>query len=518
MRGNAQPAHVSPLPPPSSAAVSAIPRHFTKHVSTPPKPRHFDGICAEGPESPTAALERKRKLSRIGYAMREHVKPRVAKCGRKRVASDVILTQTNGSPGGMGVMLCGSVWECPSCSAVRKTKRAQEIQRFAKGWQDAHGANTGYLLTLTLRHEGWDTPAGRRYHPLSLTGPAILDCKRRLFQGRAWKDFRETFGLEYISGWETTFGHRHGWHPHTHMYVVAARELTAREVAMVREWVCDRWMDIVSDHLGPTFCPTMNGLDFRPCTRGEYVSKLGLEVADVGKQGRTMEDGSRRRTPLQIAHDYSLHKRPQDAFLFREFVDTMRGRQMLTWSPRARKFFKALPEEEEPEKRFAAALAGEDFSELVKKRVRRAAPGLLHVRTETWTKGEDEEPSAAPKNWRSQYGGKRSDVETLARSPARGSASEYFPKDWAPDEWTPATVLASELAATDPRALLAFVGSLLGPAAAARTVDVSEYYERHYAHAIAYPGGIYQWMRDQETPGYKPPPLYPETSAADFQD
>ena len=99
---------------------------------------------------------------------------------------------------------------------------------------------------------------------------------------------------------------------------------------------------------------------FRPDTRG-----LELTDAAHAKRGKR---GS--RTPLQIAYDLAVHKRPEDALLWMDYCDAMKGARMMSWSGDI--------EVEEPTMQEAADELGESKAEK-----------LMDIDTETWERVRD---------------------------------------------------------------------------------------------------------------------------------
>ncbi len=134
------------------------------------------------PLKPTASERRQRR--RFVYELRDGLRPfgspRVAACGRKRIAHEVEVVRsrrarTDGSTYEhayfRGLARCGSVWECPACGLQIRTERAGELKQAAEEW----GSDNIAMLSLTVRHGlGDGLRAVRR---------GLADSFRRLING-----------------------------------------------------------------------------------------------------------------------------------------------------------------------------------------------------------------------------------------------------------------------------------------------------------------------------------------------
>ena len=308
------------------------------------------------------------------YTLRDHVAPhspeRVRNCGRVRVDDVVHVRAGGGRAGFAGIATCRSVWECPVCRWKVCAERAQQIGGVVKRWESEHGPTRSVnedgepvfrmmLLSLTLRHNRNDT--------IKHLGGAVLAAKSEFYRGGAWTRLKRSFGLEYISGWDCTFGDTNGWHPHLHVLVLTKTALTQRQVEELEEKFSAKWLRAVAKEVdgvhgwtedqAPTqHMPNDHGVDFRACSVSEYVTKLGLEISDPGtkeaQQGAPADPSRdyyydhatdethfdrRRYTPLALAWSHYEYTRTgigrKDGMrLWLEYCEAMRGRRQLTWS------------------------------------------------------------------------------------------------------------------------------------------------------------------------------------------
>jgi hypothetical protein len=274
------------------------------------------------------ASERKQRR-RFVYELRDGLRslgaPRVASCGRKRIALEVEVVRTTvmRDAGGTcqhayfrGVQRCGSVWECPVCALRIRASRAGELKAAVEAW----GPDAVAMLSLTVRHGlGDDLRAVRQ---------GVANSFRRLINGKPWKRFCSKFGLQHhVRSIEVTHG-AHGWHPHLHVLFFLEVKLTEDEQAEASAWLQERWARCVRRALGGDFVPNEHGVDLRESKRADYLAKFSLELTDPG----TKRARGKNRTPLQIAASAATGKRQPDETLWVAYCSGMRGAKMLTWS------------------------------------------------------------------------------------------------------------------------------------------------------------------------------------------
>lgn len=276
---------------------------------------------------PVSEAERptRRALARLQRAVRQIQRPRVQGCqyARTGAASSVLVALRTDEHGGrarfVGLQNCGSVWECPCCSSTIKRRRADTVRKVV---ELAGGDCHAYLLTLTVRHG--------RNHELRPLWRKMCKAWSSFINGAPWRRFRDEHGLlGYVRGLEVTHGPKNGWHPHLHVMLLFDSN-DAEAIERSARWMRERWIGLVSKHVGEAHKPSWRrAVTLTRSHRTDYVTKLGLEVTDPygGKRGR---DGN--RTPLQIAVDFSQHKRLADAVLWQTYCQQMRGARQLTWS------------------------------------------------------------------------------------------------------------------------------------------------------------------------------------------
>lgn len=169
-----------------------------------------------------------------------------------------------------GVQTCGSIWSCPVCSAVIRTRRAMAIEAAARGWVDGGEGRWLAFLTLTVRHSMRDRLA-------DLYG-ALAAAWKVLRESRWWRRMR----LDHvIRSAEVTFG-MNGWHPHLHLLLFGHGAELAPEVA---DELSRRWREIVRGH----------GMDPTSLARGARLQAVTVDGAGaVGRYlSKVLDDDGR---------------------------------------------------------------------------------------------------------------------------------------------------------------------------------------------------------------------------------
>lgn len=282
---------------------------------------------------------------------------RQAKCGHCRIKPSVTIgIRPNGRASFAGLLRCGSVWLCPVCAATIKGERAAEVTALY-AWHKKQNEGDVLMLTLTVRHAlGDDLKAVRK---------GVANAWRYMQAGKQWQAIRQQEKLTgYVRALEVTHG-KHGWHPHLHILLMMPPTTAAKRVKL-RERFSARWQSAVERALGVDFVPNDHlGTNLKIAEKEDYITKLGLEISDVGtKRGR-----GENRNPWQIGQDYSETKSEQDAALWQAYVLGIRGARMLTWSKGLRK---------------AVGLGKEKTDEEIVEDAEHEATEVLEIDAHTW--------------------------------------------------------------------------------------------------------------------------------------
>lgn len=162
--------------------------------------------------------------------------PRVVKCHSVRIRQtvDVKKNPEHDRAFYSGLAVCGSVWDCPVCSARILEKRRQEIS-LATNWAYENGFKV-VMVTLTTPHYAYQTCADL----LARFSKALLYLK----SGKAWDNFKKANAWQgSIRGLETLYG-ANGWHNHTHELWIVDKSLDSKDLVskVLGRWyaACDK--------------------------------------------------------------------------------------------------------------------------------------------------------------------------------------------------------------------------------------------------------------------------------------
>jgi hypothetical protein len=178
------------------------------------------------------------------------------------------------------------------------------------------------LATLTVRHTAQDSAELCR---------AVRKCWQAMLQGAGWKAYKRERGVELLAAEEVTHG-ANGWHPHIHVLLLPARAQDTDLYVADAAWWRDRWTRIVARKLGAQHVPSeTHGTDLRPCKVGDYLSKLGIELAD--------SSAVKGRAPLELL-------RQGERELYLELARVRHRARDVTWSRGLRALRDSLPKPE----------------------------------------------------------------------------------------------------------------------------------------------------------------------------
>lgn len=319
--GNAPPLDIH------ASSVSASPRSLVGREGD--KPTKSAILAARG-----GAKRRRHALRRTaGRALGKS--SRVAKCGQQAIGGFVSLHHSDGHAHYGAVETCGSVWNCPVCSAKISEGRKQEIDAVLK----AHGAAGGmaFMATLTIPHFRFDRCESLR--------KGVSAAWRKVKNGRPWQRARESHGwLGDIRALEITHG-GNGWHPHLHVLILFKPGTPKNTAYSFGGWIFDAWASAVS-RLGMGQC-SENAYTYTVASTedgaGEYIAKWGASLELTKAQIKCARSGG--RTPWQILGDLSGTRKPADFALFREYAKAFKGARQLTWSVGLREHYAVEPEQ-----------------------------------------------------------------------------------------------------------------------------------------------------------------------------
>lgn len=229
----------------------------------------------------------------------------------------------------LGLMMCGSIWACPVCSATIRERRAQRVEEICTVHLVA--GHRALFVTLTLRHGARDS--------LSASLGALRAAWALVSKNGSWRRLSGLLGS--VRATEITHG-RNGWHPHLHLLVfvrAGGASVDQAEDVLMRLW--------------PSAVEVSGG--GRPDQRhGIRVQEVVLRAgrADVGaylgklqdgwSPGRELTRGDLKRgrkaslVPFEIlelaAAELNRGRPGQYVELWREFERETHGLRCMEWS------------------------------------------------------------------------------------------------------------------------------------------------------------------------------------------
>lgn len=300
---------------------------------------------------------------------------RVAHCQRSTMSSAGVTVYRSATGASFGnLATCGSTWHCPICAAKITESRRQELQEAI----NAHAKMGGevFLMSLTFPHMEHQALADN----LKLFSEALKKFKN----SRQYKAIMKAVGsIGSVRALEVTHG-EHGWHPHTHDLIFAAKGSLEKLAELQMVWIemlikvgiADRTQ--LNDMMKAAF-DVKNG-DYA----ADYVAKFGHEATEASKiitqntWGASHEltkayakVGKRLsgRTPFTLLADF-IKGDAESGELFKEFAMHFKGKRQLFWSPKLRKALaladtertdEEIAAEEQPEREFVTVLGHEQW-------------------------------------------------------------------------------------------------------------------------------------------------------------
>lgn len=226
-----------------------------------------------------------------------------------------------------GLATCGSVWACPVCASKIQERRRLELEHLVN-WAEGEGLQS-LMVTLTFPHTAFDT--------LSELLERQADAFKRFRAGGPFRRLKDSIGFRgLVRSLEVTHG-QNGWHPHTHeLWVVAPGQHWHLRETLVRLWerACIAAGLLDADDESKLFAFRLHSVDVRlDVDSAEYLAKqdssrrwgITHEVAKASSKA-----GQKKGVH---PHEFLVRCAPGDEARFFEYVEAMKGRRQLFWSP-----------------------------------------------------------------------------------------------------------------------------------------------------------------------------------------
>ena len=218
-----------------------------------------------------------------------------------------------------GLMVCGSVWNCPVCAAKISEKRKKELTCATNG----HKASGGQMAMLTL------TVSHKRSDNLQALLTAFNDATGYMFKRKEFTQIRQELGIiGRVKVLEVTHG-QNGWHPHAHIVLFYEHEIDLDTISqrMYKLWLtaCTKYGLTTSSRYG---------LDLQGAEHVQaYLTKQGtwsIEQEMTKSHIKKGREGS--MTPFDLLRDVLEHGDDLSRHLFLEYAAAFKGKRQLHWS------------------------------------------------------------------------------------------------------------------------------------------------------------------------------------------
>lgn len=222
-----------------------------------------------------------------------------------------------------GLVICGSFWVCPVCSARISYKRAEELYQVNLSGYDLS------MVTTTLQHNKTDG-----LKPLM---DKLSAAWRNFKLGDPYKRKVEKYGIiGTITGTEVRYG-ANGPHPHKHTMFISKKPLDRDFV----DWAKNRWISCLNKVSGSaTYESGLDVITQLDHDAKTYITKLlDPETGNITDQRRwTITDeisSSNKKTSSTSRHPFELldGDRSGDLEIFKDYAKAIKGYQSLRWSP-----------------------------------------------------------------------------------------------------------------------------------------------------------------------------------------
>lgn len=242
-----------------------------------------------------------------------HTKHAVSSCMLSSAGNEisVMYDQSTGHACYNGLITCGSVWDCPICSAKIGAKRRDELKQASDTWKATGGAIV--MVTYTIRHHIGNT--------LADVSKTMNNALRYVHSGAPYQRIKDKYGIVgTISATEILYSPKNGWHYHKHQLLfLKSAEISS---SALENWLYDRYEKYINRQKFSSL-PGIGVVVSKPDDQivPEYIAKWGIEDELTAEHKDTES-----YLPFELLDVPSLHCK------FIEYSETMKGKRRLTWS------------------------------------------------------------------------------------------------------------------------------------------------------------------------------------------
>lgn len=249
-------------------------------------------------------------------------------CRNVRTSHFVEIRHTPGLPANYrNLATCGSLWACPVCASKIQERRRLELEHLVQ-WANDQDLQA-IMVTFTFPHASFDT--------LEDLLARQSDAFKRFRAGGPFRRFKADIAFRgLVRSLEVTHG-VNGWHPHTHeLWLVSpavGQEIRARLVELwERACIAAGLLDPLDQAKLQAF--RVHSVDVRTnATSGDYLAKQ-----DSSRKWGITHEVAKATSKAGKAkgvhpHEFLVRKAKGDAARYFEYLDGMKGKRQLFWSP-----------------------------------------------------------------------------------------------------------------------------------------------------------------------------------------
>lgn len=225
-----------------------------------------------------------------------------------------------------GLMVCGSVWNCPVCAAKISERRKKELQKAFETHTNSGGRVA--LLTLTFSH--------KRTDKLKKTLECFSKATTKFMTGKSYHLIRQDMGIiGRIKVTEITYG-QNGFHPHSHIAIFYENEidLEKMKLRMYSLWskACAKFGLSSSSKYG---------LDLQSSEHAAaYLAKHGnWSLEQEMTKGHIKQGKNGSLTPFDFLREYLETENDIYLKLYAEYAEAFKGKRQVHWSRGLKKHF-----------------------------------------------------------------------------------------------------------------------------------------------------------------------------------
>lgn len=259
-----------------------------------------------------------------------------------------------------GLLVCGSVWNCPVCAAKISERRRKEIKQAF----DMHKEDGGKiaLMTLTFSHKKSDR--------LKVTIERFGQATQMFMRGGSFNEIRKAMDLiGRIRVYEVTFGDN-GYHPHVHIALFYNNDVDLNDMK-------NRMFELWNKACEKSGLSTSKkyGLDLQDGNEAEkYLSKHGTwSLEQELSKSHIKKAKNESMTPFDFLREYLLTDDKKYLKLFQEYAECFKGKRQIQWSQGLKKRFivqeksdEQLAKEKTEEADILGLIDSEDWKQILK--------------------------------------------------------------------------------------------------------------------------------------------------------